>query len=206
MAPNINSASGSTSALILFTDWSTSNKVRSFPPVILIKRPLAPWREYSSINGLLRAISVAAIALFSPSASPVPIIALPIALITVSTSAKSKLIMPGLTIKSVTLWTPCLRTLLDKLNDSSKVVVSLAILKRFWLGTTITVSKCFLNSSSPSKALLILFGPSYENGSVVTPTVRIFNSLAALAITCDAPVPVPPPIPDVIKTILAPCI
>ena len=206
IAPNINSASGSTSALILLTDWSTSNKVRSFPPVILINKPFAPWREYSSIKGLFKAISVAAIALFSPSASPVPIIALPMALITVSTSAKSRFIIPGLTIKSVTLCTPCFKTLFDKLNDSSNVVVSLAILKRFWFGTTITVSKCFLNSSRPSIALLILFGPSYEKGNVVTPTVKMFNSLAALAITCDAPVPVPPPMPDVIKTIFAPCI
>ena len=131
IAPKISSASGSTSALILFTDWSTSKSVRSFPPVIFINKPLAPLREYSSINGLLRAISVAVIALFSPSASPVPIMALPIELITVSTSAKSRLIIPGLTIKSVTLCTPCFKTLLDKLNDSSKVVVSLAILKRF---------------------------------------------------------------------------
>ena len=160
IAPKINSASGSTSALILFTDWSTSNKVRSFPPVILINNPFAPCSEYSSIKGLFNAISVAAIALFSPSASPVPIIALPIELITVSTSAKSKLIIPGLTIRSVTLCTPCFRTLLDKLNDSSNVVVSLAILNKFWLGTTITVSRCFLNSSNPSTALLILFGPS----------------------------------------------
>ena len=160
IAPNISSASGSTSALILFTDWSTSNNVRSFPPVILINNPFAPWREYSSIKGLFKAISVAIIALFSPSASPVPIIALPIELITVSTSAKSRFIIPGLTIKSVTLCTPCFKTLLDKLNDSSNVVVSLAILNKFWLGTTITVSKCLLNSSSPSIALLILFGPS----------------------------------------------
>ena len=49
------------------------------------------------------AISAALVALPSPSASPVPIIALPIELITVSTSAKSKLINPGLTIRSVML-------------------------------------------------------------------------------------------------------
>ena len=39
---------------------------------------------------------------------------------------------------------------------------------------------------------------------VTTPTVKIFSSFAALAITCAAPVPVPPPIPAVIKTMLAP--
>ena len=53
--PNINSASGSTSALILFTASSTSNIVRSLPPVIFTKRPLAPFKEYSSIKGLFNA-------------------------------------------------------------------------------------------------------------------------------------------------------
>ncbi len=52
--------------------------------------------------------------------------------------------------------------------------------------------------------LRFLDGPSYKKGSVTTPTVKIFNSLAALAITCAAPVPVPPPIPAVIKTMFAP--
>ena len=33
----------------------------------------------------------------------------------------------------------------------------------------------------------------------------MLSSLAALAITLEAPVPVPPPIPAVMKTILAPC-
>ena len=70
---------------------------------------------------------------------------------------------------------------------------------------TIIVSTCFLSSSSPCVALLILEGPSYKNGNVTTPTVKIFSSFAALAITCAEPVPVPPPMPAVIKTIFAPC-
>ncbi len=37
---------------------------------------------------------------------------------------------------------------------------------------------------------------------VIIPTVRISNSLAILAMMGAAPVPVPPPIPAVIKTIL----
>ena len=40
---------------------------------------------------------------------------------------------------------------------------------------------------------------------MTTPTVKIFRSLAAFAITGAAPVPVPPPIPAVTKTIFAPC-
>ena len=39
------SAEGSTSALILLAASSTSNKVISLPPVILIRRPLAPFNE-----------------------------------------------------------------------------------------------------------------------------------------------------------------
>ena len=131
IAPKISSASGSTSALILFTAASTSNNFISLPPVILTSKPFAPCKVYSSIRGLFKASSVAAIALLSPSASPVPIIAFPLELMTVSTSAKSKLIIPGLTIKSVILCTPCFKTSFDKLNDSSKPVDSFAILKRF---------------------------------------------------------------------------
>ena len=55
IAPIINSASESTSALTLFTASLTSKRVRSFPPVIFIKSPFAPLSEYSSINGFLRA-------------------------------------------------------------------------------------------------------------------------------------------------------
>ena len=35
IAPKINSASGSTSALIVLTAWSTSNNLMSLPPVML---------------------------------------------------------------------------------------------------------------------------------------------------------------------------
>ena len=45
MAPIINSASGSTSALTLFTASSTSNNFKSLPPVILTKSPFAPFNE-----------------------------------------------------------------------------------------------------------------------------------------------------------------
>ena len=131
IAPKISSASGSTSALILLTAASTSKSFISLPPVIFTSKPFAPWSVYSSIRGLFNANSVAAMALLSPSASPVPIIALPLELMTVSTSAKSRFIIPGLTIRSVILWTPCFNTSLERLNDSSKPVASLAILKRF---------------------------------------------------------------------------
>ena len=56
--------------------------------------------------------------------------------------------------------------------------------------------------STPSCACFKRFGPSNPNGTVTIPIVRISNSLQILAITGAAPVPVPPPIPAVTKTIL----
>ena len=67
------------------------------------------------------------------------------------------------------------------------------------------VSTYFFNSSKPLSAAFNLPGPSKIKGFVTTATVNKFKSLAALAITGAAPVPVPPPIPAVMKTMLAPC-
>ena len=44
IAPIINSASGSTSALTLLTASSTSKSFRSLPPVMFTNRPLAPFK------------------------------------------------------------------------------------------------------------------------------------------------------------------
>ena len=95
-----------TSRLMRLAASSTSYSVISCPPVILISTPLAPCIESSSRSGLAIAASAASRARLGPSASPVPIIALPISFMTMRTSAKSRLIKPGLVIKSVTLATP----------------------------------------------------------------------------------------------------
>ncbi len=76
----------------------------------------------------------------SPEASPVPIIALPISVMTVRTSAKSRLIRPGSTIRSVIERTPECSTWSAMPNASAKVVFSLAMRNRFWFGMTIRVS------------------------------------------------------------------
>ena len=104
--PKIIFTSPSTSSRMRFAASSTSNKVMSVPAVILIKTPFAPLIDVSSSNGLAMACSAASVARRSPSASPVPIIAFPISLITDLISAKSRLIRPGITIKSVTPLTP----------------------------------------------------------------------------------------------------
>ncbi len=74
--------------------------------------------------------SAAASARPSPSASPVPIIALPISPITERTSAKSRLMRPGMTMRSVMPRSPAavLRPAIS--NASLKVVFGLAIRNR----------------------------------------------------------------------------
>ena len=74
--------------------------------MIEMSRPLAPFIEASSISGLEIAASAAVSERFSPDASPVPIMALPISRITARTSAKSRLMRPSLTIRSVMQATP----------------------------------------------------------------------------------------------------
>ena len=58
--------------------------------------------------------------------------------------------------------------------------------------------------STPASPESRRFVPSKEKGIVTIPTVRICLSFASRAIVGAAPVPVPPPIPAAMKTILAP--
>ncbi len=108
--PKMMLASSATSSRMRLAAWSTSNSVMSSPPVMLISRPRAPAMLVSSSKGLLIAASAARMARFSPSDSPVPIMALPISAITVRMSAKSRFTRPGATIRSVTPRTPIYRT------------------------------------------------------------------------------------------------
>ena len=104
--PKMITESASISRRIRLAASSTSNSVMSMPPVTLIRTARAPAIEMSSRSGLLIAASAACVARPSPDASPVPIIALPISHITDRMSAKSRLIWPGLIIRSVTPATP----------------------------------------------------------------------------------------------------
>jgi hypothetical protein len=120
-------------------------------------------------------------------------------------SAKSRLIRPGITIRSVTPRTPMCSTLSASLNASAKVVRSLAIRNRFWFGITIRVSTYCCSSARPPSATRMRCAPSKWNGLVTTPTVRMPCSRTARAITGAAPVPVPPPMPAVMNTMWLPC-
>ena len=161
--------------------------------------PLAPCIETPSSSGLAIAFSAASSARLSPSASPVPIIALPISCMTERTSAKSRLMRPGMTMRSVMPRTPCCKTSSASWNASLNVVLGLATKNRFWFGMTINVSTCCWSSAMPDSAERIRRDPSKRNGFVTTPTVKIFISRATWAITGAAPVPVPPPIPAAMK-------
>ena len=66
----------------------------------------------------------------------------------------------------------------------------------------INESTCSTNSARPFSA--IFERRSNLNGLLTTATVRMPSSLATSATTGAAPVPVPPPMPAVIKTISAP--
>ena len=73
---------------------------------------------------------------------------------------------------------------------------SLSVLMRM------SVSTHFFSSSMPAMACSLRRRPSRSMGMVTMPTVRMPLSLAILATTGAAPVPVPPPIPAVTKSIL----
>ena len=68
-----------------------------------------------------------------------------------------------------------------------------------WFGTTINVSTDFFISSIPFSAINWRSLPSYLNGVVTMPMHNTPESINALPITGNAPVPVPPPIPAVTK-------
>mmetsp|Transcript_15578 Transcript_15578/g.25800 ORF Transcript_15578/g.25800 Transcript_15578/m.25800 type:complete len:250 (-) Transcript_15578:232-981(-) len=69
---------------------------------------------------------------------------------------------------------------------------------------TMTASTCCLNTSNASAACFVLRRPSKVKGKVTMPMVSLPISLAKRAITGAAPLPVPPPMPAVIKTKSAP--
>ena len=78
------------------------------------------------------------------------------------------------------------------------------ISKSFSFGIVTRLSTSSTNDARPFSAAPILFFPSNLKGFVTTATVNAPNSFAIDAITGAAPVPVPPPIPAVMKTISAP--
>ncbi len=133
-----------------------------------------------------------------------PICASPLSFITVCTSAKSRLIRAGKLIRSVMPCTPCWSTSSAFFNASGMVVLRSTISRSLSFGMTISVSTPCLSRSMPDMALTMRAFASKVNGFVTTPTVKMPFSLAIFATTGAAPVPVPPPIPQVTNIISAP--
>ena len=157
-----------------------------------------------SKSGDCTACFTASSAFSSPVAYPIPICAYPLSIITVCTSAKSRLMSAGTLIKSVIPCTPCCNTSSAFLSASGILILRSTISKSLSFGMTIKVSTHSFRHSIPLSALTILCFPSKRKGFVTTPTVKMPISLAILAMTGAAPVPVPPPMPQVTKTISAP--
>ena len=68
----------------------------------------------------------------------------------------------------------------------------------------ISASTVSRSRAMPSSAARRRRVPSKSNGLVTTPTVSAPAARACLAMTGEAPVPVPPPMPAVMKTMSAP--
>ena len=131
------------------------------------------------------------------SAEPAPCI-------TDFTSAKSRLIRPGVVIRSVMPETPDSSTWSADLKASSMDTLRSEMESRRSLGITMSVSTSSRRVSMPFSAWLERRRPSKVNGRVTTPMVRAPRERAMRATTGAPPVPVPPPSPAVTKTMSAP--
>ena len=157
-----------------------------------------------SRSGLATACFTASRAFSSPLPAPIPMCAIPLSVITVCTSAKSKLINAGRLIRSVMPCTACCSTSSAFFRASGMLVRRSTISRSLSFGITIRVSTLSFSFWIPDTALFMRVFASNLKGFVTTPTVRIPISLASLATTGAPPVPVPPPMPQVTNTISAP--
>ena len=162
---------------------------------------LAPTIEASN-KGDLIAFCAASSAHLLPEPIPKPIKATPLLVNVARTSAKSKLIMAGNNIKLTIVFTLCAKTL-SLSPKASPIGASPEVTNKLSLLTTIIESTLDFKLFKPSTEKAILLCPSKENGRVTIATTKAPASFAIRAITGEAPVPVPPPIPAAIKTILA---
>ena len=200
LAPNIIFASGLIIGSISFIAASTSTSETS--PHILMIRSVAPSIVVSR-SGDSIAFLIASLTLFSPCPSPIDIWARPFPLITVATSAKSRLTSAGKFIRSVIPLILCFNISSAFANASLKPSFTSTIFNNLSFEMLIKVSTFGNNLFIPLIALCILTFPSNLKGFVTTATVSIPSSFAILATIGAAPVPVPPPIPQVMKTISA---
>ena len=165
--------------------------------------PRAPSIAPASSSGDAMAACAASTARRSPLAVAVPITANPMPCMMAFTSAKSRLMMPGIVMMSeipCTAW----RRMSSAMRNDSKNPAFCATASNFSLGITIIVSTESINSLMPFSPCCILRLPSKAKGLVTTATVSAPISLASDAMIGAAPVPVPPPKPAVTKIMSAP--
>ena len=125
----------------------------------------------ASSNGLEIAVSAAEIDRLSPRALPMPISAVPAPCMTDFTSAKSRLISPGVVIRSVIPCTPDISTWSADLKASSTLTARSLIDSSLSLGMTMSVSTSARSSSMPVSAWRARRRPSNPKGRVTTPMV-----------------------------------
>ncbi len=118
----------------------------------------------------------------------------------VRTSAKSTFTSPVTRIRSEIPCVACRSTSSAFLRASLNEVPFPTTARSRSLGTTIMVSTARFSSASPCSACFIRFFPSKRKGRVTMAMVSAPISRAISPISGAAPVPVPPPIPAVMKT------
>src|SRR5437762_8852792 len=172
---------------------------------MLMRTPVAPAIEMLSSKGLEIACWAASMARFSPRPIPVPLRAGPPFCMMVRTSAKSTFTSPVTLISDAMPCVACSSTSSAFLSASWKGMPLPTTASSRSLGTTIIVSTCLRISAMPISAWRIRLRPSNRNGLVQIPMVRPPRSRATCEMIGAAPVPVPPPMPQVTNTRSALC-
>ena len=122
----------------------------------------------------------------------------------VFTSAKSRLISPGTRIRSEMPWIAWRSTSSASVKASVSVVRAIDDREQPLVGDRDHRVDALAQRVEPGLGLHARASPSNLNGLVTTAMVSAPSSLARLAMTGAAPVPVPPPRPVVTKTMSAP--
>ena len=150
-APKMMLASGCAASLTKRAASLISNSPRSLPPEIESRTPCAPSIPASS-NGLEMAFSAASTARSSPRAEPIPMRADPAPCMMLFTSAKSRLIRPGVVIRSVIPDTPWSNTWSACRNASITLILRSDNDSKRSFGITIKVSTSARRLSIPVSA------------------------------------------------------
>src|ERR1051325_6180650 len=198
--PKMISASSPAASLTTSEIWVTSPSVRSSPPVMLMSTPVAPVMEMLSSSGDEIACCTASIARFSPRPMPVPMIAAPPFCITVRTSAKSTFTIPVTVMSDEMPCVACSSTSSAFFRASWNGMPLPTTARSRSFGTTTMVSTCLRISAMPISACRMRLRPSNRKGFVTMPMVRAPKSRAIWEMIGAAPVPVPPPMPQVTNT------